>query len=138
VPSVAIQHTEDPREVIWNKVGDLAGVEVFNNDVMVAIYERPNKTKSGIILTDRTVGEDLYQGKVGLILKMGPKAFTDPDFEESEKCSVGDWIFFRPSDGWAATLNTMQSVIAKDNIVNLRIVRDASIRGRVRDPDLIY
>lgn len=138
MPSVAILHEDDPREVIWKKVGDLAGVEIFNNDLLVAIYERPNKTKSGIILTDKTIGEDLYQGKVGLVLKMGPKAFTDPDFEASEKCAPGDWVFFRPSDGWAATLNTLQSTVSKDNIVNLRIVRDASIRGRVSDPDLIY
>ena len=138
MPSVAMQHDDDPRGVIWNKVGDLSGVEVFNNDVIVAIYERPNKTKSGIILTDRALAEDIYQGKVGLIIKMGPKAFTDADFEESEKCAIGDWVFFRPSDGWSATMNTLQGAVSKDSTVNLRIVRDHAIRGRVQNPDTIY
>lgn len=138
MPAVAILHDEDPREVLLKKVGDISGVDLFNNDVMVAIYERPNKTKSGIILSDRTLDEDRFQSKTGLIVKMGPKAFTDADFDDSERCSVGDWIFFRPSDGWAATLNTSQSTLSKDNTVNLRIVRDHAIRGRVQSPDLIY
>jgi co-chaperonin GroES (HSP10) len=141
MPAVEIAHDADPKEVILERVGDLEGVEIFGADVMVAIYERPNKTKSGIILTDTTTGEDLHQGKIGLIVKKGPLAWVDDDnvtFRDEDRCDVGDWVFFRPSDGWRATLNTMRGALSKDNLVNLRIVKDTAIRGRVSHPDFIY
>lgn len=136
-----MSHDIDPREAILAKVGDLPGVEVFGADVAVVIYERPNKTKSGIILSDRTLEEDLHQGKLGLIVKMGPNAFQDDEnvkFRDEERCKVGDWVYFRPSDGWRATYNTLKASTSKENLVNLRLLRDTSIRGRVSNPDLIY
>lgn len=141
MPAVQLEHEIDPREAILAKVGDISGVELFGTDVLVAIYERPNRTKSGLYLSDKTLEEDVHQGKLGLIVKMGPKAFVDDDsvqFSEAERCEVGQFVFFRPSDGWRVTLNTLRNVAARDNLVNCRIVRDTSIRGRVAHPDLVY
>jgi co-chaperonin GroES (HSP10) len=141
MPSVEVLHEVDPKEALLSRVGDMEGVEIFGADVLVAIYERPNKTKSGIILTDATVGEDRYQGKIGLVIKKGPMAWVDDEnikFRDEDRCNVGDWVFFRPSDGWSATLNTLRSDLSKDNLVNLRVLRDTAIRGRVSRPDYIY
>lgn len=141
MPAVAIQHDVDPREAILAKVGGLDELEIFGSDVVVAIYERPNKTASGIILSDRTLEEDIHQGKIGLIVAMGPMAFVDDDkvqFSEHERCKLHEWVFYRPSDSWRATLNTHKTASSKDNTVNLRIIRDTLIRGRVSNPDLIY
>ena len=69
MPSVAMLHEIDPREAILARVGSLEGIEMFGSDILIAIYKRPTKTKSGIILTDKHLEEDLHQGKVGLILK---------------------------------------------------------------------
>ena len=131
MPAVEVAHDVDPREAILNRVGDLKGVEIFGADVMVAIYERPNKTKSGIYLTDVTVSEDRFQGKVGLIVKKGPMAWVDDEnvtFRDEDRCDVGDWVFFRPSDGWQMLVNG----------VSCRMLDDTVVRGRVPDPDMIW
>lgn len=138
MPAVAMLHEIDPRVAINNRVGDISGVEVFGNDVLVAIYKRPTKTKSGIILTDNTLNEDVHQGKVGLVLKLGPTAYLDEDGNKFRDIKEGDWVVFRPSDGWRVTLNTLQGTYSKDDTVDCRIVSDISVRCRVQDPDSIY
>ena len=138
MPAVAMLHEVDPKQAILDRVGDLEGIDVFGSDMLVAIYKRPEKTKSGLILTDTTRKEDIYQGKVGLVVKMGPFAYVDDDGNKFRDINVGDWIVFRPSDGWQVTLNTLQRSISKDDTVDCRIVGDGSVRMRVSDPDFIY
>lgn len=138
MPAVAMLHETDPREAILKKVGTLDGVEVFGNDILVAIYKRPEKTKSGLILTANTLNEDVHQGKVGLVLKMGPTSYLDDEGNKFRDIKEGDWVVFRPTDGWRVTLNTLQGTYSKDDTVDCRIVSDLSIRSRVSDPDLVY
>ena len=138
MPAVAMLHDVDPREDLLRRAGDLESVEIFGNDILVAIYKRPEKTKSGIILVDDTRGEDVHQGKVGLILKMGPVAYIDKDGARFRDIKEGDWIVFRPSDGWRVTLNTLQGNYSKEDIVDCRIVSDGSVKMRVSEPDSIY
>ena len=138
MPALQMLHDRDPKEALLEKVGDLSGVEVFGSDVLTAIYRRPEKTKSGIILVDDTRGEDVHQGKVGLILKMGPVAYIDKDGARFRDIKEGDWIVFRPSDGWRVTLNTLQGNYSKEDIVDCRIVSDGSVKMRVSEPDSIY
>ena len=128
MPAVAMLHDVDPREDLLRRAGDLESVEIFGNDILVAIYKRPEKTKSGIILVDDTRGEDVHQGKVGLILKMGPVAYIDKDGVRFRDIKEGDWIVFRPSDGWGLTVNG----------VMCRLLDDRVIRGRHAIPDAIY
>lgn len=138
MPAVAMLHEIDPREAIKAKVGSLDTVEMFGSDILVAIYKRPTKTKSGIILTDEHLEEDLHQGKVGLVLKMGPTAYLDEDGNKFRDVNEGDWVVFRPSDGWRVTLNTLRGNYSKDDAVDCRILSDISVRSRVQDPDSIY
>ena len=138
MPSVAMSHDIDPRDDLVRRTGDLESVEVFGGDILVAIYKRPEKTKSGLILVDSTRSEDVHQGKVGLVLKMGPTAYLDEDGNRFRDIKEGDWIVFRPSDGWRVTLNTLQGNYSKDAIVDCRIVSDACVKMRVTDPDSIY
>lgn len=138
MPAVAMLHEVDPKQALLDKVGDLSGVEIFGSDMLVAIYKRPEKTKSGIILTDATRKEDVHQGKVGLVVKMGPFCYVDEEGSKFRDISVGDWIVFRPSDGWQITLNTLQKSISREDVVDCRIVGDANVRMRVMDPDFIY
>jgi co-chaperonin GroES (HSP10) len=96
----------------------------------VAVYIRPEKTKSGIILSDKTRDEDRYQSKVGLIVKKGPSAFVDDDGKWFSGLDVneGDWIVFRPSDGWNITVNGTLC----------RMLDDMSIRARISHPDQVW
>jgi co-chaperonin GroES (HSP10) len=138
MPAVQMLHETNPKDDLLKRVGDISGLQLFSNDVAVAIYTRPQRTKSGLYLTDTTRGEDVYQGKVGLIIKMGSLAFQDDDkttFNDAERCEVGDFVVFRPADGWMLTLNNGAS---NENKVLIRVLHDTSIRGRVSDPDLVY
>jgi co-chaperonin GroES (HSP10) len=130
MPAMTMEHEVDPAQALWDNVGDVSKVEVFNNQLLVAVYIRPQKTKSGIYLTDKTTDEDRYQSKVGLVLKKGPMAFDDNTgqwFKDVE-IEVGDWIVFRPSDGWSITVNN----------VLCRMIDDTNIKGRVDNPDRVW
>ena len=137
MPAALMMHDEDPKAEILSRAGDLKDVEVFGSDVLVALYIRPQKTKSGIILSDGTRDEDKWQGKAGLILKLGPTAYCDEDGNKFRDISEGDWVVFRPSDGWPVTLNAANSFASKDAI-SCRVVNDIHIRMRVSSPDTIY
>lgn len=138
MPSLAMVHDVDPRDAILAKVGDLSDVEVFGSDILVAIYKRPNKTKSGIFLADSTLAEDKWQGKAALVLKMGPTAYLDEDGNKFRDIKEGDWVVARASDGWACTLNTLKTGVSREDAVDCRIISDIAVRMRIKDPDSIY
>lgn len=127
---MTMYHEEDPAEVIRREVGDLKDLTVMGNQVLIGIYQRPNKTKGGIIITDKTKDEDKYQGKVGLILAMGPRAFKDEKGEwfGGIEATVGDWVFLRVSDGWSVEVNGKLC----------RMVDDTLIKGIITHPDVIW
>jgi co-chaperonin GroES (HSP10) len=123
-------HEEDPKKTIVKEIGDLSGFELMNTQVLVAVYIRPEKTKGGIIMTTKSRDEDRYQSKVGLILKAGPSAFVDDEGKwfSGLNLGVGDWIVFRPSDGWNVTVNG----------VLCRMFDDTAVRMRIPHPDNVY
>ena len=125
---------DDPRQAIIKEIGkaNLDGYRLFDDDVLLGTYVRPEKTKGGIILTSKSKDEDRFQGKVGLLLKCGPTAFKYDrsgayDFE-GDKPAVGDWAVYRASDGWEMALNG----------VSCRIIRASMLRGIVSDPSSIW
>ena len=75
----AISTAKDPKKAIPELVGNLDGIEVIGDMVLVGIYIRPEKTAGGIIRPTINKQEDVWQGKVGLVLKWGPDAFIDPE-----------------------------------------------------------
>lgn len=127
-----MQHDRDPAEAIREEVGDIESVQLFYSQILVGIYKRPERTRSGIILTDKARDEDVYQGKVGLVLKKGPTAFRDdPEnkiFFHNQDVQKGDWIVFRPSDGWALSLNG----------TTCRVLQDVHVRARIPQPDIVW
>ena len=140
--SIIPEHTEDPKKLLLDRVGNVNDIELFNNQILVAIYVRPEKTRGGIIITDRTRKEDWYQCKIGLIIKMGPSAFVpDGQWFEGTTFNVGDWVVYRPSDGWALTIFNKDYPVkgaGDDGNVLCRILDDVSVRGRVPHPDRVW
>lgn len=130
MPFMTMYHETDPAEKLAQEVGDLSEIELFNNQILVAVYIRPQKTKSGLYLSDKTVDEDRYQSKVGLLVKKGPSAFDDKTGEwfAGEEFNLNDWLFFRPADGWSITVNG----------VLCRILNDTQVKGRVKYPDQVW
>lgn len=122
-----MKHAGDPAKELMKKVGDLSAITIFGPKVLVALYLRPNTTAGGIILTDKAQDEDIYQGKIGLVLKKGPTAFTDSGWFD-ETVNVGDWVWFRASNGTAM----------KFNEVDCRYMEDIRVEGKIADPDAIW
>jgi co-chaperonin GroES (HSP10) len=130
MPPMIMQHEVDPKSKLLAELGDLSSVELFNNQILVATYIRPQKTKSGIYLTDKTTEEDKFQSKVGLLVKTGPSAFEENDegWFQGEEFNLNDWLVFRPSDGWSITIHG----------VLCRILSDTQVKGRVQNPDEVW
>lgn len=130
MPFMLMEHEVDPAQKILEEVGDLSKIELFNNQILVGVYIRPQKTKSGLYLSDKTTDEDRFQSKVGLLLKQGPRAFehNDEGWFDGETFNLNDWLVFRPSDGWSITVHG----------VLCRILIDTQVKMRVPNPDEVW
>ena len=130
MPAMVMQHDVDPKKDLLKKIGDIKDIEIYNNQILVAVYIRPEKTIGGIIIPDENRNEDKTQGKVGLVLKKGPDAFNDESGQwfKDVKVKNNDWVIFRPSDGWTITVNK----------VVCRLLDDVNVRGRIQHPDKVW
>lgn len=127
---LTMDHAEDPKGKIIREIGDISGLTLLNNQVLLATYIRPQKTKSGLYLSDKYLDEDKYQSKVGLLLAKGPSAFEEKDGQwfGGRSFVAGEWLVFRPSDGWNVTVN---GILCK-------ILQDVQIKGIVDNPDRVW
>lgn len=116
--------------VLQTSVGDLEGVTVFHNYILVATYIEPEKTSGGIFLPEKRLDESRYQGKVGLVLKTGPISFKSDAINDFGGLSVspGDWVLYRPADG--------QEIFVRG--VSCRLIEDKLIKMRVASPGDVY
>ncbi len=126
----------DPKQKLLDAIGPIDPNMVQFSRILVAIYQPPivNQTEGGILLTDKITEEDmreyLWQGKVGLIVAMGPQAYVDDESTKfhGTKNKVGDWVWFRPNDCMACEVNS----------VFCRIAYEKDIIGRLPHPDSIW
>lgn len=130
MPQRAMIHDIDPVRVILDKVGDLSGFSILGNQVLIGIYLRPERTASNIYLPDRTRAEDQWQGKAGLVLKLGSKAFvSDANYDfGDDRVGVGDWVAIFVADGHKIDINGQLC----------RLVEDQHIRMKIPAPDLVW
>lgn len=132
MPHIFMEHMVDPSQVITDKIGDISEIEIAPTELMVVIYEPPaeGKTKGGVIITTATSNEYKYSGKVGLVVKTGANVFVDDKVVQFHgfKAKVGDWIVFRPSDGWPISINKSPC----------RVISDYLVKVKVPHPDMAY
>lgn len=135
MPFMLMEHSEDPRDVIYKQVGidkkgEIPGFKLHGNRVLVGIYKRPEKTKSGILLVDKTRDEDKFQGKAGLVLAKGHSAFqSDDEFNFGpDSLEVGDWVMLFVSQGISCSVNGQEC----------RVIRDQDIVGKIPAPDAVF
>lgn len=126
---------DDPKEIVMTRVRDALGKlpEIYGSRVLVATAPSPEKSKGGLFLTDKAKDESRWQGKVGLILKLGTTAFrTDPRYPsyawDGPKPDVGDWVFFRTSDGWETGIGG----------ISCRFVHDSDVVGKIEAIEEIF
>lgn len=123
-------HKDDPAKVIWDKLKEGGGIDdvaLYHNNILVAVYQRPEKTAGGIIITEKARGEDVFTGVVGLVIKKGPLAFKSDEQVDfaGQDVEIGQWVWFRPQD---STLVLVKGVKA-------RMLKEFAIMGTVAHPD---
>ena len=134
--SVVVEHNNDPKQVIWDALGPVPEGVVQFSRILVAIYCPPlvEKTMGNIYLPDSVSKDELeeyfWQGKVGMIVAKGPQAYVDDDSVKFHGTAneIGDWVWFRPSDGVACEVNG----------VFCRILSERDIVGRLPHPDMVW
>lgn len=122
---------------IFDKVGDLSGCRIFGNRILVAKYERATVGYSGkIYAAVQTNREDQYQGKVGLVLKVGTVAFVDDDVNKfhGDTVKVGEWIFFSYNDGTDIDICPPGSA----DKIHCKVLKEGDVNGIVPRPDFLF
>jgi len=124
-----IQHDTDPAKALLEKIGDVSVRKISGKQVLVATYIRPEKTTSGLLLTEKSRQEDEYQGKVGLIINMGPLAFEGMEaaWPDDTVPKIGDFVVYRALDGFMTQFNGHPC----------RTLEDKQIREIVPNPDIV-
>lgn len=66
--------------------------------VLVKMQTAPKQTKSGLLLTAETTGNAEWKASRGIVVAMGPDAYTgnrpdgSPRFPAGPYCAIGDWV----------------------------------------------
>lgn len=120
---------EKQAELMRQMVGDLSKVEMMGNRVLVGIYIEPSK-RGSLFLAKETLKESIYQGVVGLVLKMGKQAFKDDHenkvFFHGQAAKVGEWVAFRAGDAKRTQIRGIDCRIVEDTLIDF-IVPDPNI-----------
>lgn len=128
---------DDPKKIILERLGDELEKfpDIYGQRVLVATAPSPATLgRSGLLIaTDKHKDEGRWQGKVGLVLKLGTTAFEcDPRYPSYEwkgpKPKVGDWVYYRTSHASERGIGG----------ISCRMVFDAEIEGTVLDPEAIF
>ncbi len=136
----AIGKGKDARTVLVDAIGkdNIESFEPFHNLILIATYVRSDMTKGGIIIGgDRTRAEDRFQGKIGMVLKVGPTAFKGAKSDSFGGVTVkaGDWIMYKASDAHEFFFVDEKSALDGSSC---RLVEDTLVMGRVTDPESIF
>lgn len=125
-----MHHARDPRVEMLEKIGDISNISIMHNQILVMVYVRPEKTASGLFISDKSRDEDRFQGKAGLVLKKGPQAFVDDEINKFDGQNVepGDWVFYRVSDGFSININGQLC----------RLLEEVHIKGKIPSPDVVF
>lgn len=129
-----LSKASDPKLSLIAEIGQatIDDYQLFDDDLLLGTYIRPEKTKGGIIITAKAKDEDRYQGKAGLLMKAGPTAWKyDASGQyafEGKVPELHSWLVYRASEGWEISING----------VSCRIIRARHIRGVITDPSVIW
>ena len=98
--------------------------------ILVLPYKAKEKTKGGIILSDKTVTESQIATNCGLVLDMGPDAYNDKDkFPNGPWCKKKDWVLFARYAGSRIYIDGGE----------IRVLNDDEILGTIQDPqDILH
>lgn len=115
---------------------EIDAAPIQGNRVLVMQWIR-DKVGS-LIASSQTQKEDEWQGKVGLVLKVGPAAFVDDPEVGAKfygfKCEPGQWVLFSNSDGE----NFGYLPKGKHTPIIMKILREGEISMVIPRPDFAW
>jgi len=116
------------KDLVFKNIGKLDDFVVLGDDVLVATYVKMGRTAGGIILTDKSVDEDRWQGKVGLVLKLGESAFKYEGAYEYKGTvpKVGDYVVFHTSDTREVGINGHSCRTVSSSLVRMILPDEAA------------
>ncbi len=93
--------------------------------MVIVPYKGVEKTKGGLLLTDKAIEEQQLTTNVGLILSMGSDAYADKNkFPNGPWCKKGDWVVFAKYAGSRVKIEGGE----------IRILNDDEILAKLKDP----
>ena len=93
--------------------------------MVILPYKGVEKTKGGLLLTDKAIEEQQLTTNVVLILSMGSDAYADKNkFPNGPWCKKGDWVVFAKYAGSRVRIEGGE----------IRILNDDEILAKLKDP----
>ena len=93
--------------------------------LLVVMPELEEKTAGGVYMPDKLKDAESVASIIGLVLKLGPDAYTDKDkFPSGPWCKEGEFVIFRSYSG------TRFKYAGKE----FRFINDDNVDGVVDDP----
>jgi|TARA_R110002020_G_scaffold288701_1_gene504183 co-chaperonin GroES (HSP10) len=94
-------------------------------NLLIALPQTEKKTDGGVYIPDDVSDREGTACITGMILKMGPDAYTDKDrFPSGPYCKEGDWIVMQAYTGTRILIHGQE----------LRLINDDSVRAVTEDP----
>ncbi len=135
----AIAYANDPRAYILDRCKIFtSAITVDTNNILVATYflpesvniRGPGKTTVPFVIPQMVSNEAMWQGRVGLLLAMGPMAWVSDnkvDFGGTAH-KIGEWLLYDRQDGRQIAVNR----------IHCRRLRDVDVWGATDDPYRVY
>ena len=94
--------------------------------LLVLPVRAKQKTKGGVLLTDKAVEDSQLTTTVAMVLATGPDAYKDKDkFPSGSWCKQGDWVVFGRYSGSRLRIEGGE----------VRILNDDEILGTIENPE---
>jgi|TARA_R110001606_G_scaffold380872_1_gene541670 chaperonin GroES len=94
--------------------------------LLVLPFRAKQKTKGGVLLTDKAVEDSQLTTTVAMVLATGPDAYKDKDkFPSGSWCKQGDWVVFGRYSGSRLRIEGGE----------VRILNDDEILGTIENPE---
>ena len=122
VKSVGVETSDEPRVAL--KMPEPKGYKI-----LIALPQPDEKTEGGILKAQSTLEVEEVGSIVGLVLAMGPDAYSDKSrFPSGPYCKVNDFVVMRSYSG--TRFKVQQDGVWQE----VRLINDDSVEAVVEDP----
>lgn len=122
VKSVGVETSDEPRVAL--KMPEPKGYKI-----LIALPQPDEKTEGGILKAQSTLEVEEVGSIVGLVLAMGPDAYSDKSrFPSGPYCKVDDFVVMRSYSG--TRFKVQQDGVWQE----FRLINDDSVEAVVEDP----